>query len=319
VKIAFIAPRWDYGDPNRGPGTEDTHFRSALVGMGHDVHVYDFMTRAAELGRSKMNAELLEFVLDLRPDLAMFCLFQDEIAVDTVGAMTQAGIKTFNWFCDDHWRFESFSSRYAPAFSLVTTTDREALPKYASIGYSSVLLTQWACNQHAFAPRPAAPKYDVTLVAQRYGDRPKAVRALRRAGIDVSCWGQGWPHGRLDHDEMVNVFSSSRINLNFSKSYRGRLWRKRPLTHQLKARLFEIAGSGGFVLTERSPHLEQYFTIDEEVAVFDRVDDLVPQVEFWLKHETEREQVARAGYERVMAEHTYEKRFEQIFRAAGVA
>jgi spore maturation protein CgeB len=318
MKIALIAPRWDYGDPARGPSTEDTHFRSALAGMGHDVRHYDFMARAAELGRREMNTELLEFVSNAQPDLAMFTLFEDEISLDTIDRITRSGVKTFNWFCDDHWRFDSFSKHYAPAFSLVATTDPSALPRYNAIGYRSVVLTQWACNRYAFRPRGRRARYDVTFVGQRYGDRPKVLKALRRAGIDARFWGHKWKRGRLTHDEMVTLFSSSRINLNFSKSYPGRLWRKRPTTYQIKARPFEIAGCGGFVLTERAPDLDRYFQIGEELAVFDSIDSLVSQAEFWLQHEEERSRVANAGYSRVIADHTYDRRFEEIFRSAGL-
>lgn len=318
LRLAYVAPRWDYGDPERGLSLEETSFRTALVGMGHEVHHFDFMERLREVGQAAMNAELREFVLDVRPDLAMFVLFKDEIDFDTVAGLTREGVTTYNWFTDDHWRFDDFSRHFAPAFSLVSTTDRAAVPKYRAAGYDSVVLTQWACNRYRYSPRDVEPRYEVTFVGQPYGDREKAVKALRKSGLDVRCWGLGWEAGRLEFEDMLEVFSASRVNLNFSKSYRGRLWRRRPLTFQIKARPFEIAGCGGFLLTEDAPHFGEYLEPDREVGLWHDIPELVERAHHWLSHEDERVAVARAGYERVLAEHTYDHRFREIFRAAGL-
>jgi spore maturation protein CgeB len=123
---------------------------------------------------------------------------------------------------------------------------------------------------------------------------------------------------------MVKAFSSSRINLNLSnssevpglKARARRLLRFRPpppRPPQIKGRNFEVPGCGGFLLTERVPHLERYFELDREVAVFDGTDDLAVKVRFWLEHEDERRQIAEAGYRRVISEHTYDHRFAAIF------
>jgi spore maturation protein CgeB len=119
---------------------------------------------------------------------------------------------------------------------------------------------------------------------------------------------------------MVHVFGSSRINLNLSNSSARRkglrLRRSRP--SQVKGRNFEVPGSGGFLLTEGLPHLDEYFELGREVAVFDSPEDLVHQVGYWLEHPEERAAVAQAGYRRVLAEHTYDHRFARIFESMGL-
>lgn len=313
MRVIFIASRWDYGDPARGPSFEETTFRSALQGMGHDVLPFDFVEREQAVGRERMNRELREFVLENDPDLAFFFLFRDEIAFDTIRSLTADGVRTVNWFADDHWRFENFSRHYAPAFSLVATTDADAIPKYAATGYGSVVLTQWAFNKYGPQPSVDGLQHYVTFVGQAYGDRPKTIRALRRAELQVDCWGMGWKNGRLSHEEMADVFATSRVNLNLGGAYRGRLGRRRPAQSQIKARPFEILGCGGFLLTDRAPRLAEYLSIGEELAAFEDRADLVRQATRWLEREDERRAIARAGRERVLAEHTYDHRFAEIF------
>jgi spore maturation protein CgeB len=323
----------DYGDPDRGPSFEETNFRSALEGMGHDVVAFDFMERARLNGKAEMRGELVKAAAETRPDVSFFCLFTDELDTATIEAVRrESGVPTVNWFADDHWRFDNYSRHMAPVFDLAVTTDAESLPKYGAAGLGDrVLLSQWACNRYAYGRVATEIEHDVTFVGQPHGNREEIIARLAAAGHEVECWGFGWPAGRLDHDGMVRVFSTSRVNLNLSNSstppntLRVRVGRwlgrgaKGPPPTQIKGRNFEVPGCGGFLLTERVPHLERYFELGREVAVYDGLDDLVKQVGHWLAHDDERAAVAEAGYRRVLAEHTYDHRFEEIFRSLGLA
>jgi spore maturation protein CgeB len=118
---------------------------------------------------------------------------------------------------------------------------------------------------------------------------------------------------------MVEIFNASRVNLNLSGSWSGPVWRRRLSVGQIKARVFEVPGSGGFLLTERSPHLERFFELEREVSVFNDTRGLIERVHFWLAHEDARAAAAQQAYERVLREHTYDHRFKEIFSAAGLA
>lgn len=331
MRILYVAMADDYGDPRRGQSFEETNFRSALEGMGHEVIPFDFMRRKAAVGKDAMNAELLTTAAEVRPDVVFFFLFTDEITPRTIEEVAQrAGAPTVNWFADDHWRFETFTRHYAPSLTWSVTTDHDSLPKYAEIGYANVIASQWAANRYAYAKVTDELEHDVTFVGQPHGGRDAIIADLRRAGVPVKTWGFGWPSGRLEHDEMVRVFSSSRVNLNLSNSSRpdtrlhARVHRfvrrikdvERP--SQIKGRTFEVPGSGGFLLSDRVPHLEEYFEPEKEIGVFDGPEQLVERVRWWLEHPDERAAAAQAGYERVLREHTYDHRFAEIFRRMGL-
>jgi spore maturation protein CgeB len=59
--------------------------------------------------------------------------------------------------------------------------------------------------------------------------------------------------------------------------------------------------------------LDQFYVPGKEIVLYTTLDDLVEKVRYYIAHETEREAIARAGYERSIREHTYEKRFRKIF------
>jgi spore maturation protein CgeB len=330
MKILYVAMADDYGDPARGPSFEETNFRSALEGMGHELVPFDFMAEIREHGKREMNQRLLAVAKEAAPDLSFFFLFEDQIDPETIREVGRVGAPTVNWFADDHWRFDDFTRHFAPAFDWCVTTDRDSLPRYREIGYEQVILSQWACNRYAYDRTAESLDYDVTFIGQSYGERPATVARLRAEGFDVRCWGFGWPEGRIEHDEMVRVFGASRINLNLSSAFlpperlpmrllrpfRGKREERRS---QIKGRTFEVPGSGGFLLTDRVAHLDDYLTPGEEIGVFTSQDDLVAQVGWWLEHEEERARAAEAGYRRVREEHTYDHRFAEIFDRIGAA
>ena len=84
---------------------------------------------------------------------------------------------------------------------------------------------------------------------------------------------------------------------------------------QIKARVFEVPGYGGCLLTEQAPHLEEYFRLGEEVLTFEGPDKLVCTVKSLLANPDRRDAIARRGFERVSRDHTYDRRFDELLGA----
>jgi spore maturation protein CgeB len=357
MKILYAAMKYDYGDPERGLSFEHTNFYSALTSLGHDLHYFDFMTLLQELGRDEMNRRLLELARSEVPDIMFTFLFTDELdpkVVETISRDTST--ITLNWFADDHWRFETYSARWAPRFNWVVTTAASAIPKYERIGYRHAIKSQWACNDAGYRKLDLPMLYDVSFVGQPHGNRRQVIEAIRSAGIDVHTRGFGWPEGRVTQEEMVRIFNQSRINLNLPNASSkpltriGLLWSdlvravaakplgarvvhaaRRAFTtsngtrgetpwlpEQIKGRNFEVPGCGGFLLTGPADELDAYYEPGREVAVFTSADDLIEKIRYYLDHEDERRAIADAGYARTVAEHTYRHRFAEIFAAIGL-
>ena len=191
--------------------------------------------------------------------------------------------------------------------------------------------------------------YDVVFVGHPHSHRKKTFKALKEAGINVEIWGSGSPRGRISQDEMVRVFNQAKICLNFTRSS-GVLWKElaslffhrimynRKLvvnsprrfldslkafpatmkTNQIKGRNFEIPGCGSLCFTGHADDLENYYKLGEEVVCFDDDEDLIKKIKYYLEHEYEGERIAKAGYERTLREHTFEHRFNEIFKIMGL-
>jgi spore maturation protein CgeB len=90
-------------------------------------------------------------------------------------------------------------------------------------------------------------------------------------------------------------------------------------SEQIKGRNFEVPGCGGFLMTGLADDLERYYEIDTEITCFMDMRDLVDKIRYFLNHPEEREAIAEVGYLRTLREHTYEHRFDEIFRRIGLS
>lgn len=347
MKILYIGMKYDYGSPKNGFSFEHYNFYDSLIKMNggiNEIIYFPFDEILIKYGINKMNQMLLNEVKRIKPDLCFFFIFRNEIKFDTIKKITDSGIKTFNWFSDDHWRFDIFSKYWAKGFSSFSTTDNNSFEKYKKIGFKNVIKTQWGVNHFLYKPKFVSKKYDITFIGQNYKDRCEFIDTLKDYGFNVSCWGSGWGNGRVSQDEMIKIFSNSKINLNFSKSNTslkfktilgffvslnlgGELYINNPkiifnniknITNlskrQIKGRIFEVLGSNGFLISEYVEDLSNYYKIGKEIITFKNRSELKEKVEYYLENEKEREHIKKAGYMRSIKEHTYEKRFNDIFK-----
>jgi spore maturation protein CgeB len=112
--------------------------------------------------------------------------------------------------------------------------------------------------------------------------------------------------GRIDYwNEMPLAFHESRINLNITM---------RNIRTGLPLRVFDILGSGGFLLTNFQAELPAFFEPGRDLAVYESFADCEKKAEYYLGHEDERRTIAENGYRKVKAHHTYEKRVEELLR-----
>jgi len=311
VKILCVFGEHAYGDPGRGEGYEYTHFLPALRRLGHDPVLFDSFSRAGRASFAALNRDFLRAVETHSPDLVFCVLMQYEIWLDSIALVRAAGVPVVNWSTDDSWKYARFSRLIADAFDVYATTAPEALDWYRRDGLASAFGTQWAASGELLEPpRPAAEcTIPVSFVGAAYGARPSAIAALRARGIEVACFGHGWPAGPVPAAEMRRIIRDSAISLNFSEGSAG--------GRQIKARVFEIPALGGCLLTESAPYLDRYYRVGEEVAAFDDFDALAGSITRYLEDPAARDRLAQRGFERTRAEHTYEHRFAALLAEVG--
>ncbi|MDR3642611.1 MAG: glycosyltransferase [Candidatus Doudnabacteria bacterium] len=351
MKILFCGLKYEYGKPSAGLSFEYQNFYQVLNSMpGIDCSLFAVDEKMLEGGREAMNALLIKEVELTSPDLLFCFLFTDEIKQKTIEHITnRTKTKTFNWFADDHWRLPIYSRYWAPLFTMVGTTDSRAPARYAAYGIKNVVKTQWAANVSLFRhvgelENRGIGSCDITFVGKNYGKRGKYISGLKSTGLPARGFGKGWDGGIVSQQTMLEIFSQSKINLNFTESYftwtnqlakllfkknRGRwalsfhpLDQLRSLAgarrRQIKGRTFEIPACGGFLLSGDADDIGNYYVDGKEAVIFKNEAELFEKCRYYLSHDAERQAIARAGHERTLRDNTYEKRFTEIFRALGL-
>ena len=122
--------------------------------------------------------------------------------------------------------------------------------------------------------------------------------------------------GTLSDVEMIQMYSRSKINLGFSTC--GNTHETGERIVQVRLRDFEVLMSGGFYMVEYIEELEEFYEIGKEIVCYTNLEDLAEKIKYYLRHDTEREAIRKAGYERCLQDHTWHKRFETAFRQMGL-
>lgn len=120
----------------------------------------------------------------------------------------------------------------------------------------------------------------------------------------------------LSDVEMIKMYSRSKINLGFSSCGDTHVREERIL--QVRLRDFEVPMSGGFYMVEYMEELEEFFDIGKEIVCYANKEDLADKIKYYLKNDSEREAIRKAGLERCLRDHTWHKRFETVFRETGL-
>lgn len=111
--------------------------------------------------------------------------------------------------------------------------------------------------------------------------------------------------GPVDYyNDMPYVFAKSRINLNITL---------RSIRSGIPLRAIDILGAGGFLLSNYQADFFEFFTPNQDLALFESKEDLLNKCDYYLKHDKERCQIAANGHGIVKEKHTYEVRLQEIF------
>ena len=120
--------------------------------------------------------------------------------------------------------------------------------------------------------------------------------------------GPGWRRiAPLDYyDELPQFYPQSVISLNTTSLQ---------MKGAVNQRVFDVPACGGFVLTDVREQLGALFDVGGECAVYDHPEAIGDMVRHYLAHPAERARLTGAARQRILAEHTYDKRLNTLLCA----
>lgn len=110
--------------------------------------------------------------------------------------------------------------------------------------------------------------------------------------------------GNAEHYiEMPKIFKVSKVNINVLR---------RILGSGLPMRVFDIMGSGGFMVTNYKKDIGKFFEDGKDLVIYRDFKDLNEIIQYYINHENERIEIARNGYEKVKKYHDYKVRIREM-------
>ena len=155
---------------------------------------------------------------------------------------------------------------------------------------------------------------EILFLGTNYGDlfplspfrRQMVERLQNEFGSRFGFYGGGWTNANgniSSYSEEGKAYRSCKIAINLSHFAYSRY---------SSDRMFRILGSGAFCLTHRFPDIEKDFKIDEEVVVFDSLEDLCNKIRYYLANEKEREIIAMRGCALARNKYTWDSFAENL-------
>jgi spore maturation protein CgeB len=307
--VLYVGIRYDYGRKYLGLSYEHYAFFETLLQMGFSVIYFDYDRLKEKYGIIKTSKMLRETVYLFNPDYLFYFHYLDWINHSVWKEISEElPTKSIIFLADDHWRYSETKPVWE-LFNLICTTDSEGFEKRRKEGFGNVFLTQWACNHFLFKNLNLSRIYDVSFIGRSTEKRRDFVDEIRKKGTTIKTFGSGWGEsGRVLQSDLLRVYNQSKISLNISFASTGdRI--------QIKGRDFEAVGCRSLLLTRDSKEIANYFIPGEEIVTYTDVDDASKKIEYYLKNEDERERIAKKGFERLVREHTIEKRLLSIFHS----
>ena len=169
-------------------------------------------------------------------------------------------------------------------------------------GAESLVNGAWvpvACDPAFHSRQPGPKQWDLAFVGTEGGmPRKFYLQALqeRYHKSFIGC---------ARYTELGLIYSQAKLGFNYS------------IRDDVNMRIFEILCSGTLLLTNRLTHddLERLGLRDREHLVLYRTpEDLFELIEYYLRHDDEREAIAARGMTHVQQHHTYRHRLERILQ-----
>lgn len=258
------------------------------------------------------------------PDLVL-ALAQAPLDTSTLLKLRKMGIPTVMWFVEDY-RLFNYWSVMAPFYDAFAVIQKEPfLSELKKVGQKHAFYLPLAALPDFHKPIELSKKEkeeygsDLSFLGSGYPNRRLAFRRL--TDRDFKIWGTEWEDdiilkknlqrdgARISPEDSLKIYNASKINLNLHSSINI----DSLVSHGdfVNPRTFELAAIGAFQLVDKRSLMDELFKPDE-LATFDTMEEFYSKIDYFLEHPEERKIYTEKARQRVLSDHTYEKRMKTL-------
>ncbi len=192
----------------------------------------------------------------------------------------------------------------AKRFDYTFLAQKAQVDAFQREGVGNVRWLPLACSPELHDVERMDRIHDVSYVGGLDGDATDRRRNLLReiaSRFPNSKIGRFWPH------EMAAIYAQSKIVINAS------------VNRDVNMRVFEAMASGALLITDEADGLEDLFEDGRHLVIYRNDNDALELIDYYLKHDEDRERIASAGTAEVFDKHTYDLRLRNILGTAAAA
>jgi len=189
---------------------------------------------------------------------------------------------------------------FAKKFDVVFTAYKPAVAEYKERGITNVFWMPVACDQEIHGKKTEEKLYDIGFVGKlNPAFNPERVHLYNELKQRFNVY-----YERCFLEKMAEVFSQSKIVFNKS------------IECGLNMRVFEVLASGSMLLTNeaKGSGLADLFKDRKHMVIYRNEKELLELADYYLKNADEREKIAAEGMEKVLSEHTYSHRVNEMVK-----
>lgn len=124
--------------------------------------------------------------------------------------------------------------------------------------------------------------------------------------------------GPIEPKAIATVFAQHEVCLNFSNVWSDGRSGSRLVPH-VRLRDFEAPMCRACYLTGHSDEIAEFYDIGREIDTYRTPEELADKARFYLRRPNAAEELREAGYRRALQDHTWQRRFEELFSKTGLA
>jgi len=270
----------------------------------------------------KLNESILSSIEKEKPDYVLF-IKGTFIKKETLEAI-KAHSKVILWMMDSIYRYRDAYNNidYFDAKFMFEESDVKRLKEE---NIDSIFLPMAADENNYFPMEHTEKDIDVLFVGKLYENRLQMFNRLikKYPDLNIKIYGQYtalkkpmsfyeyyltdrkkyFTNSFVSPKELNKLYSRSKIALNIhhAQSQTG-----------CNPRVFEILAAKTFQLVDVNLYIKENFVEKSLLAGYTNEIELFDQIEYYLKHVEERNEIAKNGYANVIANHTFKQRVEVI-------
>jgi spore maturation protein CgeB len=204
--------------------------------------------------------------------------------------------------------------RYAGLSDYIFVINKTFQKIYESEGIRNPIYITQGCDRDAHRIVPTRnPKWfsDVAFIGRPHRDHRIQLLQLIDQHYHLKVWGGDW------QDWGLTCLKTKIYPKEFARiCYAAKIFLGSDYNHDLECyftiRTWYALGCGAFLLTNYLPGMETVFTKAVHLEWYNSPEECLDLIDYYLKHENQREKIARNGYEFVHASHTYDVVMDEI-------